>query len=686
MSSPPTFDSAGDNAGAAEAQVHAVRDAARLDVLSSYGILDTQVEQGFDDIVLLATQVCSVPVALVSLVDRDRQWFKARVGFEPFQTTLDRSVCAYALGRTDILQIEDLTQDSRTRGNPLVTEAPHLRFYAGAPLTSPEGQTLGTICVIDHVSRPGGLTKPQVDGLRALARQVMALLAFKRTVRERDDIVVDLDAAHRSASDSHLRLDTMFQQAPSFMAMVRGPNHRFESVNPAYRRLIGDREVLGLTVAEGLPDAAAQGFLDLLDTVYRTGEPYATRGARYAVQADPDRPATDRYLDFVYQPVQDADGAVVGIFVEGSDVTERVHQARRLAALSNLSDLLRDLFDADAIVHASAKCLAETLGATRTGFGTVRLDDETIVVPPDWHRSDVASVAGQHSFRTFGSYIEELKRGETVVIQDVATDARTAAEAKAFEAIQARSLVNLPIMERGRLSLLVFVHQHTKYAWDEDELLFIGQVGDRAHAALARLRAEQQQQLVNQEISHRLKNTLAMVQAIASQTLRQVTERDAVKALTQRIGALSQAHEVLLHQNWTEARIRDVTQAVLSTFEAGQRFMVEGPDVLLGPRATLSYSLLLHEMGTNAMKYGALSVPDGRVEIVWQVIGQGVDAILDMTWHEVGGPPATAPVGRGFGSRLIGMGLLGTGGVELAYSQEGLTARMQASLSQMQQS
>ncbi|WP_062018556.1 GAF domain-containing protein [Aureimonas sp. AU4] len=664
----------------------AVRDAARLGILSSYGVLDTQSEQGFDDIVLLATQVCATPVALVSLVDRDRQWFKARVGFEPCETSLDRSVCAHALGRTDILQIEDLTQDPRTRANPLVTGEPYLRFYAGAPLTTPEGQTLGTLCVIDHVPRPNGLTPAQAEGLRALARQVMTLLALRRNVLDRDDIVVDLDAAWQTASDSHLRLDAMFQQAPSFMCMLRGPEHRFESTNPAYQRLIGDRDVVGCTVAEGLPDAAAQGFVAILDEVYRTGEPYVSKGALFAQQAVLGGAVENRYLDFIYQPVRGDDGTVTGIFVEGSDVTDRVVQAQRLAALSDLSERLRDLDDADAVVHAAAACLAETLGATRTGFGTVRLEDETIVVPPDWHLADVASVAGLHSFRTFGSYIDELKRGETVVIYDVATDPRTKSSAKAFEAIQARSMVNLPIMEQGKLALLVFVHQRNRHPWSRDDLLFIGQVGDRVHAALARLGAERQQQLVNQEISHRLKNTLAMVQAIATQTLRQVTERDAVKALTQRIGALARAHEILLQQNWSEARIRDVTKAVLSTFEGGERFRVEGPDILLGPRTTLSYSLLLHEMGTNALKYGALSVPGGHVEIEWRVVGDGDEATLDFRWREVGGPPATAPSGRGLGSRLIGMGLMGTGGVDLAYGPEGLTAHMQASLSQMQQS
>ena len=114
-----------------------IEEDARLLALAAFGILDTPPERGFDDIVHLARQLCAAPVALISLLDRDRQWFKARAGFPPCETDLDRSVCKFVLAETGVLQIPDLTLDPRTLGNPLVTGEPHLRFYAGAPLVTP---------------------------------------------------------------------------------------------------------------------------------------------------------------------------------------------------------------------------------------------------------------------------------------------------------------------------------------------------------------------------------------------------------------------------------------------------------------------------------------------------------------------------------------------------------------------
>jgi PAS domain S-box-containing protein len=136
--------------------------------------------------------------------------------------------------------------------------------------------------------------------------------------------------AERKASVELERLVTMYEQAPSFMAMLRGPEHRFELVNPAYQRLIGHRDAMGRTVAEVLPDAVEQGYLTLLDEVYRTGEAYTARGARYAVQAGPDGQIDERYVDFVFQPVTRSDGSVDGIFVEGNDVTDAYLSAQAL--------------------------------------------------------------------------------------------------------------------------------------------------------------------------------------------------------------------------------------------------------------------------------------------------------------------------------------------------------------------
>ena len=166
-----------------------VGDARRLDALRDYAILDTPPEQGFDDIVELARLTCAVPVSLVSLVAGDRQWFKARSGFDPCETTLDKSVCAHALAEPDLLVIPDLTQDPRTRDNPLVTGEPHLRFYAGAPLQAPGGERLGSLCVIDLEPRPAGLTASQATALRALAGQVMTQMDLRRAMAERERVL-----------------------------------------------------------------------------------------------------------------------------------------------------------------------------------------------------------------------------------------------------------------------------------------------------------------------------------------------------------------------------------------------------------------------------------------------------------------------------------------------------------------
>ena len=660
-------------------------EADRLDALHAHNILDTAPEVGFDDIVRLATRLCDAPVALISLVDADRQWFKARAGFEPSETPIEQSVCKHAIGHRDLLVIPDLSMDARTRSNPLVLNNPYLRFYAGAPLVTPEGLTLGTICVIDHAARPGGLTDDQADDLRALARQVMSLMQMRRLIASGGDLLLQAEQQRKKATHEHLELSAMFDQAPSFMALLKGPDHVFELANPAYCHLIGNRQLVGKAFAEALPDAAEQGYVDLLDEAYQKGQSFTQRGARYAIQTDTHSPVDERFVDFVCQPTRDENGIVTGLFVEGSDVTERVRQTRRIAALADLSERLRDLSDANDIARAAAECLAHAMGGSCIGFGKVDLANEMIEVPVDWCDTPGVSVVGTHHFRSFGSYIEDLKRGETVVIPDVERDPRTARQAGDLEKVHSRALLNLPIMVRGVLDTVIFVLNAQAREWTSEEIALVRQVGDRTHGAIARARAEQEQHILNEELSHRMKNMLAIVQAIATQTLREVSEREAVTALTQRIGALSRAHDALLKTRWASAALKDVAKATLAAFDQAGRFQLNGPALQIGPRATLSLSLLLHELATNAIKYGALSVPEGQVAITWSIEAGVEEDILRMSWTETGGPPVQPPSGKGFGSRLISMGLIGTGGVELRYNQSGLIASMEAPLSQMQQ-
>ena len=153
-------------------------EAARLAELQSYAILDTQPEEAFDDLTRLAAQICGTPIALVSLIDTNRQWFKAKVGIDAPETSRDIAFCAHAILTPDILVVPDAVNDSRFADNPLVTMAPNIRFYAGMPLITSQHQALGTLCVIDQVPRQ--LTPEQITALRILGQQVVSLLELRR--------------------------------------------------------------------------------------------------------------------------------------------------------------------------------------------------------------------------------------------------------------------------------------------------------------------------------------------------------------------------------------------------------------------------------------------------------------------------------------------------------------------------
>ncbi len=318
--------------------------------------------------------------------------------------------------------------------------------------------------------------------------------------------------------DETRRLAQQFEEAPGFITMLAGPEHIFQFVNASYRLLIGSRDVVGKPVREGVPEAASQGFVELLDEVYRTGVPYVGRRIPMALQTEPNTGPRQHYLDFIYQAVREPDGSISGIFVEGQDVTDHVI-------------------------------------------------------------------------------------------------------------------------------------------------------------------AEQRLELINGELQHRVKNTLATVQAIAMQTLRGVADKEATETLMKRILALSKAHDTLIRQNWSSADIGEAARASIDNFGMSARVRIEGPAIELGPNAILSLAMILHELTTNAIKYGALSVDSGHVDLSWKLDDTGASPELVVRWQEAGGPVPVAPHGRGgFGTKLVKMGLDGTGTVSLDFRPSGLVAELRAPL------
>lgn len=441
--------------------------------------------------------------------------------------------------------------------------------------------------------------------------------------------------AERRARHDRAVFARLFEQAPTFMTMLSGPEHRIVLANPGYIKLVGGRDVVGKTVAEALPEVRGQGFLELLDSVFQSGEAYSAIGARYDLPATGLESPEPRYLDFVYQPIKDDEGAVTGIFVEGHDVTARreaeealrtsearyqslfnsldfsfyaVDQDWRLSVFNSAAEAFfgfaredvlgrslwelfpegRDrpfgdccraamergevseldapsalrpgrsvslrfapmagggasvsLFDVterrraerrrDALVElvrrfdeeretaeisfAAAEILGKTLSVDRVGYGTVDPISETIVIERDWNADGVQSLAGTLQFRDYGSYIENLVRGETVVIADVRDDARTSETADALIAINARSFVNMPVSEQGGLVALLYLNHGEPREWSEEDFAFIRDIAGRTRMAVERSRAETALRELNETLERQVADRTATLAQTAT--------------------------------------------------------------------------------------------------------------------------------------------------------------------------
>ena len=245
----------------------------RLAALYGLDVLDTEPEKDFDDIVALASHVCGVPMSLVSLLDTDRQWFKARVGTDLTETTRDLSFCAHAILGRDLLVVPDARQDARFADNPLVTEAGGIRFYAGAPLITSDGFGLGALCVID--SEPRRLDVEQLQALRALARQVTSQLELRRYA---------VTLANTTA-----RLQELERRKDDLAALVGGELKAPLRLMDAYLEGLGRTGFHDREAADLVGHAAAahvRGMRDLLDHLLRLADAGAGNDSLHMRQID----------------------------------------------------------------------------------------------------------------------------------------------------------------------------------------------------------------------------------------------------------------------------------------------------------------------------------------------------------------------------------------------------------------
>ncbi len=326
--------------------------------------------------------------------------------------------------------------------------------------------------------------------------------------------------AERRRAEEAARQRRIFEQAPSFVCIMTGPEHIFEFVNNAHRELFNSGAWIGKPVREAFPDIAGQGYYERLDEAYRSGIRYVAKSAPVRYRRLPDDEAEERLMDFIYEPVTDGAGAITGIFCEGFDVTE-----------------------------------------TR--------------------------------------------------------------------------------------------------------------------------RAEEHRALLLDELNHRVRNTLAVVQAIARQTFKGGEEtRPMVKAFEGRLMALATAHALLTQTSWQKMPLRELVDGAVRTCSAlPERFRVAGPPLMLEAKAAIALSLALHELCTNAMKYGALSSDGGVVELTWRIVDESKPT-LDLNWREEGGPPVVQPDRSGFGLTMIERVLAHEirGDVTTSFAPSGLICSIRAPL------
>ncbi len=622
-------------------------EAERLQVLIGYDVLDSAPEAAFDSLTRAAATVCSAPMSAVSLVDAERQWFKARVGLEVSETPRDVSFCAHAMHGDALFVVPDTHGDPRFSDNRLVTGEPYLRFYAGAPIRASNGAPLGALCVLDVRPRPEGLTAEQATLLRVLADQVEPQLQLRQAVRDREALAQREQAVALASLQREGRLLSALESAEvGWWDWDVAADRVVASAQTA--REYGLDPVL---VAAGV---TLEGFLanvhphdrrwlaDAIDEAQRTGEPF--REEYRLLQPD----GQVRWTSARGRCLHDAQGRAARFPGVSVDMTERKRTEERLRE----SDAGREL----------------AMDAARLG------------------RFDHDLVTGQRFYdpralEMFGLTLEEAQDTELVFARMHADDRQRVIDAQAATANPER---------RGPYREVYRVHnaQTGQERWisgvgrsrfsDGVCTRFMGVLEDVTEAK----QAEAHRLLLIHELNHRVKNTLALVQSLVDASLRGATDLTTVRAdIAGRIQALSRAHDLLTRQSWSAASTLEVVdQVVFSLSLPRQRLDISGSPLQLGPKPALQLTLALHELATNALKYGALSNATGRVQLDWRVVTVDEAELFQFSWTEVGGPLVAAPNRRGFGSRLIERVTAAEfgGEVSLDYAPEGVRWRLSA--------
>lgn len=342
-------------------------EAKRLAALRSYNILDSQAEKIFDDLVELASEVCGVPIALISLIDEERQWFKARKGLDASQTSREVAFCSHAILGSEIMQVPDASLDHRFADNPLVTNYPSIRFYAGAPLETHDGHRLGTLCVIDR--KPNELNEIQKRALKLLSSQVVHIIESRKERKVLfDQVQEEIDLADRAAK-AQVYLDAILRSALDYFVLI-APNMEVIAFNDfaddRCLKYTGKRMEVGRLITEFILEQNRAFFILNFQK--------AVKGETVAGEIEiehADAITTKVWVRFKFTPAIDGQGNIIGVGLNMVNIQHR-KEIQQLALEQNhrLDDIAR--------IQSH-----ELRGPLASILGLIRLIDSSQLSPED---------------------------------------------------------------------------------------------------------------------------------------------------------------------------------------------------------------------------------------------------------------------------------------------------------------
>jgi signal transduction histidine kinase len=336
-----------------------------------------------------------------------------------------------------------------------------------------------------------------------------------------------VETTERVRAERHLlaekhRLIRLFEQAPGLIAMLSGPDHRYEMANPAFANLVGNRDLIGLSLRDALPEIARQGFAKLLDQVYRTGIAYVGTSVELNIQRTPGEAEQTYILDFVFQPVIDSQGVVSGIFVQGHDVTQRAQAERRMRFLDALGKATAASTDADTILAITTQLLGEHLDVSVCAYADMDPDEDGFTIRGNWAAPGAKGIVGHYSLASFGQLaLTNLHAGQPLILNDNAKQL-PAHEAATFLGLDLAATICMPLTKEGKLTALMAIHDKTPRVWKIEELALLTEVTERSWAHIERVRSEAAVRLAEQRFRQELERQVAERTAALAQSEAQI--------------------------------------------------------------------------------------------------------------------------------------------------------------------